>query len=121
MACVGRMKELGNLIREILTEDGQSATGLEWARLCGQWAFAAAQVLRETERLDDRSHYRLLVLQAGRLAEAEEALRAKWKRAGHGRSAVWTPWLGLSMVSKVAKTQSGAKTALTCICWTFKC
>ncbi|CAE7357254.1 MMK1 [Symbiodinium sp. CCMP2592] len=48
--------------------DGQSATGLEWARLCGQWAFAAAQ--------------------AGRLAEAEEALRAKWKRAG-GKDPEW--------------------------------
>ena len=35
-----------------------------------------------------------LPLQVGRLAEAEEALRAKWKRAGHGRPAVWTLWSG---------------------------
>ncbi|CAE7526139.1 RPS3A [Symbiodinium sp. KB8] len=49
-------------------DDGQSATRLEWARLCGQWAFAAAQV--------------------GRLAEAEEALRAKWRRAG-GKDPEW--------------------------------
>lgn len=46
---------------------------MEWAELCGDWAFQAAKAPERSTKPES---------EAGKLADAEEALRLKWRLAG---------------------------------------
>eukprot|EP00435_Cladocopium_sp_Y103_P058813 s2531_g20.t2 len=59
---VADVQEVLDASKHLLPNENTETTALEWAELCGKWAFLAAKV--------------------GRLADAEEALMLKWKLAG---------------------------------------